>query len=140
MLDNFVGGGLTAGLSVHECAVKELQEEAGLSGNQAKLLKSVDAVTFSYEEEIIDEGICIEGEFVFDIKLDNDFVPVNTDGEVETFYLMNLDQVKKAIISTEFKPNSAAILLGFLIRKGLVNPDEFPKYIELIELLHFPGL
>ncbi len=32
-------------------------------------------------------------------------------------------KVKEAIISDDFKPNSAAITLGFLIRKGLINPD-----------------
>lgn len=92
MLDNFVGGGLTAGLSVLECAKKELQEEAGLSEDLAHFIRPVDAITYAYEEEL-GEGVCIEGEFVFDIKLPVDFVPVNTDGEVQAFYLMDIEQV-----------------------------------------------
>lgn len=147
---------MTAGLTLTECAIKELSEEAGLESDRAKFLKvikksnslvlikkkfnsiikPVDAITYAYEEEN-DEGVCIEGEFVFDIKLPEDFVPKNTDGEVGEFYLMNIEQVfkiqtklknlfkiffkttfnfqvKKAIISPEFKPNSAAITLGII--------------------------
>jgi hypothetical protein len=33
-------------------------------------------------------------------------------------------KVKKVVISQEFKPNSAAITVGFLFRKGLLTPDE----------------
>lgn len=39
-------------------------------------------------------GIHMEGEFIFDLKLPSDFVPKNQDGEVESFYLMNINQVK----------------------------------------------
>lgn len=84
------GGGLTAGLSVLECAKKELEEEAGLSKELAVNIKSVDAITYAYEK---DEEICYEGEFVFDIKLPHEFKPENKDGEVEEFYLMTVDQV-----------------------------------------------
>lgn len=89
----------------------------------------------------------MEGEFIFDIKLPIDFEPANKDGEVECFYLMNINQVwlslnqfknssglnlnlqiilkvKNAIISDEFKPNSAVVTLNFLFRKGLLTPDE----------------
>lgn len=137
MLDNFTGGGLTAGLCVIECAKKELEEEAGLSEDLAKNIKSVDAITYVYEKE---EEVCYEGEFVFDIKLPNDFKPQNKDGEVEDFYLMTIEQVKEALIKEDFKPNSAAVTLGFLIRKGLVNPDNLPNYLEILEKLHHPGL
>ena len=74
-----------------ECAKKELQEEAGLSEELASTIIPVDAISYAYEEE--GEGICIEADFVFDIKLPNDFQPINTDGEVESFYLMSIDQV-----------------------------------------------
>jgi len=92
MLDNFVGGGLTAGLKLIECAKKELEEEAGVTEELAKLIKPVDGITYAYEEEN-EEGVCIEGEFVFDILLPSDFIPTNTDGEVDSFYLMNVEQV-----------------------------------------------
>jgi isopentenyldiphosphate isomerase len=90
-LDNFVAGGLTAGLSPSECATKELEEEAGLVGNElVKRLKQVDSISYAFDNKGL---VNREGEFVFDIKLPEDFVPQNTDGEVECFYLMNIDQV-----------------------------------------------
>lgn len=61
---------------------------------------------------------------MFDLKLPVDYVPSNQDGEVECFYLMNINQVKNAIIREDFKPNSAVVTLNFLLRKGLLTPDE----------------
>jgi 8-oxo-dGTP pyrophosphatase MutT (NUDIX family) len=91
MLDNFVAGGLTAGLSLIECAKKELEEEAGLGEAFTNNLKQVDAISYAYDG--VKGGVSREGEFVLDIKLKEDFVPRNTDGEVECFYLMNINQV-----------------------------------------------
>lgn len=90
MLDNFVAGGLTAGLSLIECAKKEMEEEAGVSEEIASRIKMVDAITYAYASDY-----CVnpEAEFIFDIKLPIDFKPVNQDGEVEEFYLMDIDQV-----------------------------------------------
>jgi len=72
-------------------------------------------------------------------------------------------KVKKAIVSDDFKPNSAAVTLNFLMRKGLVTIDhskkfqnfifiyflsifidskqffQVPNYLELLENLHAPG-
>ena len=85
------GGGFTAGLGLMECARKELEEEAGIAHELTKNLKPVDAITYAY----IKNGGCVsmEGEFVFDLKLPVDLVPRNTDGEVECFYLMSVDEV-----------------------------------------------
>jgi len=90
MLDNLAGGGLTAGLGVVENARKELEEEAGVVESLTHGLRSVGAVSYAYEES---EGVCMEADFVFDLKLPEEFVPRNNDGEVEGFNLMNVDQV-----------------------------------------------
>jgi len=45
---------------------------------------------YAYSKE---NSINRETEFVFDIKLPVDYKPVNTDGEVDSFYLMNIDEV-----------------------------------------------
>ncbi len=74
-----------------ECASKELQEEAGLSEEMSRQVRAVDAITYANE---LEEGVNVEGEFVFDIKLPADFVPRNMDGEVEAFYLMDVEQVR----------------------------------------------
>ena len=79
-----------------ECIQKELKEEAGLPDELLKHLKPVDTLTCAYFES---EGVSFECEFVYDLKLPNDFIPQNTDGEVEEFYLMNLQQVKLFILN-----------------------------------------
>jgi isopentenyldiphosphate isomerase len=90
MLDNFTAGGLTSGLTTRECAIKELEEEAGVSKELASTLKSVDAITYAY---VGSQGVKNETEFVFDLKLPEDFKPFPRDGEVECFYLMSIDEV-----------------------------------------------
>ena len=138
MLDNLSAGGLTADLKLLECATKELDEEAGINGELLKSLKPVGAISYSYETE--DEGIHREGEFCFDIQLPIDFVPRNKDGEAESFHLMNVDEVKKAVIRNDFKPNSALITIHFLIRHGLISPDEDENYFYLLENMNVKDL
>jgi 8-oxo-dGTP pyrophosphatase MutT (NUDIX family) len=73
-----------------ECAIKELEEEAGVSKELASKLKSVDAISYAY---IGTNGVKNETEFVFDLKLPLDFKPFPKDGEVECFYLMDVNEV-----------------------------------------------
>ena len=40
-------------------------------------------------------------------------------------------KVKEAVVSDEFKANSAAITLGFLFRKGLLNADESKSFTSV---------
>ena len=51
----------------------------------------------------------------------------------------NYLKVKKAIIDENFKINCAAVTLGFLFRKGLINPDHCANYLEILENFHAPG-
>ena len=136
MLDNIAAGGLAWDLKIHECSIKELDEEAGINGELLRTLKSVDCITYAYEDE---DGINREGEFVFDIKLPLNFVPINKDGEAESFQLMTIEEIKKAVISDDFKPNSALITINFLMRKGLITPDENSNYLYLLENMHAYG-
>ena len=39
-------------------------------------------------------GVFPECEFVYDLELPSDYIPVNSDGEVGTFELMNMEQVR----------------------------------------------
>ena len=56
-------------------------------------IKSVDAITYTCYCTVCPFTVKIEGEFIFDIKLPSDYVPINQDKEVECFYLMNINQV-----------------------------------------------
>lgn len=136
MLDNFTAGGLTAGLSPTECAVKELEEEAGCVGQAASKLRPVSTLSYAY----LKEGVAMEAQFIFDLKLPESFVPKPTDGEVEQFFLMGIEEVKQALVGGNFKENSAMVTFDFLLRKGFVNPDETPSYFEMFEKMHYSGI
>ena len=48
--------------------------------------------SYYYEDE---RGLFPECQYVFDLKLPESFEPVNSDGEVQSFQLMTIDEVKK---------------------------------------------
>jgi hypothetical protein len=47
-------------------------------------------------------------------------VPKPQDEEVQSFTLMTVDAVQKAILADEFKPDSAAVLVAFFIRRSII--------------------
>ncbi|XP_062575982.1 uncharacterized protein LOC134237855 [Saccostrea cucullata] len=135
LLDQMVAGGLSSGLGFRECAEKECQEEASVPEKYLKILKSVGTMSCIHEDE---RGVHPEVEFLFDLKLPEDFVPVNADGEVQEFKLYPVSELQDTIVLDSFKPNSAAIVLDFLIRHNIINPDNEPSYCYLVEMLHYP--
>ena len=65
-------------------------------------------------------------QFVFDLELPADFVPVPVDGEVECFELWDLERVCALIEAPTgggalFKPNVCLVVIDFLIRKVCKN-------------------
>jgi hypothetical protein len=69
--------------------------------------------------------------FVYDLELPADFKPVNNDGEIASFRLMELDEVAEILAAGEdFKFNVALVLIDFLIRHGHLTP-EHPDYSDL---------
>ncbi|XP_074926891.1 uncharacterized protein LOC116817287 [Chelonoidis abingdonii] len=126
-------GGITVGLGVTETLVKECQEEACIPPSLAAQAQPVGTISYTYEDQ---RGIFPECQFVFDLELPEEFEPRVGDGEMQEFYLLDLDEVKDAIISGDFKPNCALVALDFLIRHGHIQPDHEPHYTELVEGLH----
>lgn len=92
MLDNLVGGGVPAGLSLMETLIKESWEEAGVPaelartaqrGGDAKILREVP------------EGVQAETVHVFDLSLPEGFEPRNQDGEVSEVKLYSFAEVRE---------------------------------------------
>nr|XP_023683979.1 uncharacterized protein YJR142W-like [Paramormyrops kingsleyae] len=132
-LDNLAAGGLAAGNSVKQTLLKECEEEACIPACTAKAARPVSSVSYTYEDH---EGIFPESQFVFDLKLPSEFKPQIGDGEVEEFHLLPLHKVKDLLVSDDFKPNSAMVVLDFLIRHSYVEPDSEPYYQEFVTGLH----
>ncbi len=129
-LDNMVAGGQPAGLTLAENLVKEAAEEADLPRSLAERAVAVGALTYCMEGEL---GLKPDTLFVYDLEMPADITPRNTDGEISSFALMDVAEIADLVRrSREFKFNVALVIIDFLIRHGLLTPDDEPDYMELV--------
>jgi 8-oxo-dGTP pyrophosphatase MutT (NUDIX family) len=111
MLDNLVGGGMTAGLSPMEVLVKEAWEEAGIDAALAR--RATRGGTARVLREV-PEGVQSEVIHVYDLELPASFQPRNQDGEVSEFILLPLKQVLDHELTLEARLTAQ----DYLKRKG----------------------
>jgi 8-oxo-dGTP pyrophosphatase MutT (NUDIX family) len=131
-LDQIVGGGVPLGLSLAEALVKECAEEAGMTEDLARRAHPVGAITILAEEE---NGLWNETLFNYDLALPEDFTPENADGEVESFQLLPVGEVRRILeTSDEFLFDVVPAIVDCLMRHGHLSPDD-PDYVTLAELL-----
>jgi 8-oxo-dGTP pyrophosphatase MutT (NUDIX family) len=131
-LDQIVGGGVPLGYSLAEALVKECAEEAGMPAALAGRARPVGAITILAEE---DGGLWHETLFNYDLTLPDDFAPKNTDGEVESFELMSVAEVRNRLESSDdFLFDVVPLLADCLMRHGHLSADD-PDYVPLAELL-----
>jgi len=129
-LDHLVAGGLPWDITPKENLLKESYEEAGMSAALASRAKSVGLVSYKYEYELGGKEDII---YCYDIELDEDFVPNCTDGEVEEFYLMPMEEVAQLVeTSHEFKTNCNLVIIDFLVRHGFVGVEN-SDYIAIVQ-------
>jgi 8-oxo-dGTP pyrophosphatase MutT (NUDIX family) len=98
MLDNLVGGGVTAGLTELQVLVKEAWEEAGISAELAQ--KATPGGTISVLREV-PQGVQSEIISIYDLELPEDFQPRNQDGEVSEFQLLAFAAVERETLTYE---------------------------------------
>ncbi|KAI1641786.1 NUDIX hydrolase domain-like protein [Daldinia loculata] len=141
MLDGTVAGGIKAGSSPLETIIHEADEEASLPEKLVReRVRSVGVLTY-----ITATGPDFPGEkglvipdiiYVHDLELPSDVVPKPNDDEVETFYSMTVEEVQRGLLNGEFKPDSAAVLINFFIRHGVITADNEKDFVELSMRLH----
>ena len=132
-LDNLVAGGQPIGLSLTQNLIKECAEEADLPETLARQAHAVGAITYAMG---VGDGLRADTLFVYDLALDAEFVPRNTDGELESFSLMPVEEVAERVRATDdFKFNVNLVIIDFLIRRGVIAPDH-PEYLDLLSGLH----
>jgi hypothetical protein len=128
-LDQMVAGGQPADIGLYDNMLKECAEEAGIPLDIARHVRAVGAITHALETDI---GFRPDVIFNFDLELPEDFSPVNTDGEVDAFYLWPMKQVmEKVRDSDEFKFNCALVIIDFLVRHGYIAADD-PDYSDIV--------
>jgi 8-oxo-dGTP pyrophosphatase MutT (NUDIX family) len=98
MLDNLVGGGLTAGLSLEQVLEKEAWEEAGIP---AALARRARRGGTAHILRAVPEGVQSENVHVYDLDLPQAFRPHNQDGEVAEFLLVEFHEVKALELTLE---------------------------------------
>jgi 8-oxo-dGTP pyrophosphatase MutT (NUDIX family) len=138
MLDNLVGGGISAGQSLAATVMKEAWEEAGIAAPLAARAQSTGAVHLFREQS---DGLQCETIFVHDLWLPADFVPRCQDGEVADYRLVPLRDAATLIENHEgpdvVTADASIVVLDFLLRHGEIAPDA-PLYTTLEALRHPP--
>ena len=139
MLDQMVAGGQPAGIGLMDNIIKESAEEANIPERLSKKAELVSELHYRGETH---RGLHIDTLFNYDLWLPEDFVPENTDGEVEEFILMPLEemaQITNNIHNTEeFKDNCNLVNIDLLIRHGLLSKAH-PEYDEIKRKLYAPA-
>ncbi len=129
-LDQMVAGGQPADIGLYDNMMKECQEEAGIPLGIARHARAVGAISYALETSV---GFRPDLIFNFDLELPEDFSPVNTDGEVEEFFLWPMERVMETVHDSDaFKFNCALVIIDFLVRHGYIAADD-SEYSDIAE-------
>ena len=126
--DNLVAGGRASGFGLFDTLIKEGREEADLPEALVRKARPTGFCSYLMETE---EGIRNDLLFNFDLELPADFVPRNTDGEIDEFQRWPIAEVAERLAqSDDFKFNVALVVIDFLVRHGHLAPED-KDYVEI---------
>ncbi|KAJ1999216.1 hypothetical protein GGI04_004664 [Coemansia thaxteri] len=135
-LDQIAAGGIGDGAGVRESMIKECGEEAGIPRELAEAGARLAGTIQYFTRSAL--GLQPETQYVYDLELPAHFVPEPRDGEVESFEFLSLDKVLDRVRRGEFKPNCAMCVADFLVRHGVLTPENEPDYLAILDHLHCP--
>ena len=137
-LDNMVAGGQPIGISLLDNMIKECGEEAGVPEDIARKALPVGMISYTHQPP---KGCKPDQMFCYDLEVPEDFTPAPVDGEVEAFHLWPIEKVAGIVRdSAEFKFNCNLVVIDFLIRHGVLNPDTEPDYTAILHGLRSGGI
>ncbi|OIW22429.1 hypothetical protein CONLIGDRAFT_650596 [Coniochaeta ligniaria NRRL 30616] len=141
MLDVTVGGGIKSGVSPFDTVVQESDEEASLPEDlirqHARPRGVVSHMSVTGEDFKGEKGLVVPDYiYVYDIELPLEITPRPHDDEVDGFYCMSIAELQAALLRKEFKPDSAAVLIHFLIVHGYLTAENERDYVEINMRLH----
>lgn len=129
MLDNMVAGRQPISIGLHDNVIKEAREEAGIPTELSERAVAVSMTSYIHQRQA---GLSPHQMFCYDLELPVDFIPTNTDGEVKEFTLWPIVELAEAVRDTlAFKFDCNLVLIDFLIRHGVLTPDNEPDYVAL---------
>ncbi|EMC95929.1 hypothetical protein BAUCODRAFT_148782 [Baudoinia panamericana UAMH 10762] len=141
MLDTTVAGGVKSGVPPLQTIIEESDEEASLPAALVReRVRSKGVLThmsltgkgFPGEQGLVVPDYI----YVYDIELPGDVVPKPHDDEVSNFYCMSVDNVQRALLQEEFKPDSAAVLIDFLVSHSIITPETDKDFVDISMRLH----
>ncbi len=136
MLDQMVAGGQPAGIGRFKNLIKECAEEANITESIASKAEFVSTLHYRGTST---RGMNVDTLFNYDLVLPEDFTPENTDGEVDEFILMPIEEMAKITETTEeFKDNCNLVNIDLLLRRGLIDKSH-PDYQEICNKLYAPA-
>jgi len=141
MLDATVAGGVKSGVSPFQTIVEEADEEASLPEEyirqHARSRGVISHMSVTGKGFPGEHGLVVPDYiYVYDIELPPDMMPRPHDEEVSAFSLMSIPEVQAALLREEFKPDSAAVLIDFLITHGVITAENEKDYVEISMRLH----
>ena len=132
-LDQIVAGGQPVGISLMDNVIKESQEEASIPHPIASQAQARGYLKYQMETS---RGIEASTLFNYDCWLPESFVPENTDGEVDSFQLVSLQELAELTENTDdFKDNCNLTNIDLLIRSGVID-EKHPDFQEITRLLY----
>lgn len=143
MLDCTAAGGLPTGTAPIEAVLCEAREEASIPGGFARAnIKAMGPISYFHVRGAKAGGeiglLQPEVEYTYQLELEAGMIPTPSDSEVESFVLYGVEETLELLKGGLFKPNSAVVIVKFLVEHGVVNAGNEPDYLEILSHLHRP--
>lgn len=141
LLDVTVAGGVKAGTSPLDTLAAEAEEEASLSSSfvraNVRATGVLTCMSVTGEDWPGEKGLVLPDVlYVHDLELPCVMVPTPHDDEVEGFRSMSVEEVQHALLTKQFKPDAAIVLIDFFVRHGIITADNEKDFVEIIMHLH----
>lgn len=141
MLDVTVGGGVKSGVSPFDTIIHESEEEASLPEDLIRKHTcprgAISHMSITGQDFKGEKGLVVPDYiYVYDIELPREVTPRPHDDEVDSFYCMSIAELQAALLRREFKPDSAAVFIYFLIVHGYLTAENERDYVEINTRLH----
>ena len=131
--DQIVAGGQPVGISLMDNLIKECQEEANIP---AQLASQAQARGYLHYQMETRRGMEVGTLFNYDCWLPSDFMPENTDGEVDSFELVPMETLAHLTEHSDtFKDNCYLSNIDLLIRSGFIT-EKHKDYHAITRLLY----
>ena len=123
LYDNLIAGGQPIELSIEQNFYKEAYEEAGLNQTQVSKAKKSSTVHYQHNEKTNFNSAII---FNYHLEKCDDMKFSNQDGEVDSFFSIELANLYKILETNALKANCVIPLIDFFILK---ESDFIPKSV-----------